>query len=189
MKLSALSKKIFQAILIEGFFMTTGQIATVEAADNSAHEIQFYGAKNLREVKLGKSFNSNPFGLVYEGAITENVKGKVNIHPVNYELNGNTIFANIYTPANYDKNKKYAAIVVAHPNGGVKEQVAGLYAQRLAEAGYITIAADASFQGASGGQPRNLDNPAFRVEDIHGMADIIANFSALTQTKSARWEF
>lgn len=179
MKLSALSKKIFSAILIGGFLMTAGQVANVEAANNSAYEINFDGAKNLREVKPEKNFNSNPFGLVYEGAITENVKGKVNIHPVKYELNGNTISANIYTPANYDKNKKYAAIVVAHPNGGVKEQVAGLYAQRLAEAGYITIAADASFQGASSGQPRNLDNPSFRVEDIHGMADIIASFSGV----------
>ena len=47
-----------------------------------------------------------------------------------YRLNGNFVAANIYTPAGYDEkaSKKYAAIVVAHPNGGVKEQVAGLYA-------------------------------------------------------------
>ena len=102
-----------------------GQAESVEAAKNTAHEINFYGARNLREVKPAKSFNSNPFGLVYAGAITENVAGKVNIHPVAYELNGNLIAANIYTPANYDTTKKYPAIVVAHPNGGVKEQVAG----------------------------------------------------------------
>jgi fermentation-respiration switch protein FrsA (DUF1100 family) len=118
----------------------------------------------------------NPFGLVYENAISENVPGKVNIHPVTYQLNGIDIAANIYTPAGYDSSKKYPAVVVAHPNGGIKEQVAGLYAQRLAEAGYITIAGDAAYQGASGGEPRHKDNPAYRTEDIHGAADFITQY-------------
>jgi uncharacterized protein len=121
-------------------------------------------------------YQKNPFALTYAGAITKNELGKVNLHPVTYKLKGLDISANIYTPADYDPKKKYPAIVVAHPNGGVKEQVAGLYAQRLAEKGYITIAADAAYQGASGGQPRNVDKPAYRIEDIHGMADFIARY-------------
>ena len=125
-----------------------------------------------------QSSNQNPFGLVYQGAISRNISGQVNIHPITYALDGKTISANVYTPAGYDKasGKKYPALVVAHPNGGVKEQVAGLYAQRMTEQGYITIAADASFQGASGGFPRNVDKPAFRVEDIRGMADVVSSY-------------
>jgi fermentation-respiration switch protein FrsA (DUF1100 family) len=121
-------------------------------------------------------YRANPYTLAYEGAISENVQGRVNIHPVSYELNGLRIAANVYTPANYDAKNKYPAVVVAHPNGGVKEQAAGLYAQRVAEAGYITITADAAYQGASGGQPRSVDKPAYRIEDIHGMADYITRY-------------
>jgi uncharacterized protein len=125
---------------------------------------------------IAADYHENPFTLTYEGAISENISGQVNIHPVTYKLNGIDIVANVYTPANYDASKKYPTIVVAHPNGGVKEQVAGLYAQHLAELGYITIAADASYQGGSGGEPRNTDKPANRIEDIHGMADYISQY-------------
>ena len=124
-------------------------------------------------------YKANPFTLAYEGAITENAKGKVNIQAVTYKLGGLDIAANVYTPANFDRARKYPAVVVAHPNGGVKEQVAGLYAQRLAEQGYVTITADAAYQGASGGQPRNVDKPAHRIEDIHGMADFISRFAGV----------
>src|SRR6478752_4889394 len=142
-------------------------------------------APNLRLENTNMSTHANPvaldyrnnqFGLVYEGAIAKNEAGKVNLRPVTYKLNGLDISANVYTPANYDPKRQYPAVAVAHPNGGVKEQTAGLHAQRLAELGYIAIAADASFQGASGGQPRNVDKPAYRTEDIHGMADYISRY-------------
>jgi uncharacterized protein len=125
----------------------------------------------------------NPYTLVYEGAITGNIKGQVNIHPVSYKIKDISIVANIYTPANFDPSKKYAALVIAHPNGGVKEQVAGLYAQRLAEQGYITITADAAYQGGSGGTPRNVDKPANRIEDIHAMADFISQYQGVDTSK------
>lgn len=110
---------------------------------------------------MAADYRNNPFTLTYDNAITQNVKGKVNIHPVKYtqKHTGIEVAANVYTPANFDPAKKYPAIVVAHPNGGVKEQVAGLYAQKLAEQGYITIAFDAAYQGASGGSPRYTDKP------------------------------
>jgi len=133
----------------------------------------------LSGAAMAKDYKLNPFTLTYDGAIAENVKGEVNIHLVVYKLNGIDISANVYTPANFNPNSKYPAVVVAHPNGGVKEQVAGLYAQRLAEQGYITISADAAYQGASGGLPRHVDKPANRIEDIRGMADFITQYAGV----------
>lgn len=132
---------------------------------------------------VADDYRKNPFTLTYQGAITKNEPGKIYIHPVKYKLNGLDIVANVYTPANYDPKQKYPAIVVAHPNGGVKEQVAGLYAQRLAEQGYITIAMDAAYQGGSGGEPRNVDKPAYRIEDIHGAADFITQYAGVDKDR------
>lgn len=128
------------------------------------------------EAAAVKSHNDNPWGLVYAGALTENAAGKVNIHPIAYDLGGLKIAANVYTPADYDPAKNYPALVVAHPNGGVKEQVAGLYSQRMAEAGYICLTFDAAYQGASEGEPRNTDKPANRIEDIRRAADILLQY-------------
>ena len=102
------------------------------------------------------------------------------MHPVQYTRNdGISIAANVYTPAGYDKTKKYPAIVVAHPNGGVKEQVAGLYAELLAKQGYIVIAPDAAYQGASGGTPRNVDTSSSRTADLHAAADFISTYAGV----------
>ncbi|WP_429946146.1 alpha/beta hydrolase [Bibersteinia trehalosi] len=127
---------------------------------------------------MAADYKQNPFTLTYDNAITENVAGQVNIQPVKYtqKQTGIEVAANVYTPADFDPTKKYPTIVVAHPNGGVKEQVAGLYAQKLAEQGYITIAFDAAYQGGSGGEPRYTDKPQNRIEDIRAAADFISLF-------------
>ncbi|QLY60482.1 alpha/beta hydrolase [Citrobacter freundii] len=91
--------------------------------------------------------------------------------------------ANLYLPEDYDRAKKYPAIVVSHPWGGVKEQTSGLYAQQLAKRGFITLAFDASHYGESGGMPRDLENPADRVQDIRSA---VSYLSSLPQVDAAR---
>lgn len=136
------------------------------------------------QASMEEILKKNPFGLVYDGAITENVNGEVNIRPVSYETQQNIkMAANLYLPADYDAEGSFPAIVVAHPNGGIKEQVAGLFAQKLAENGYITIAYDAAYQGASGGTPRQTDRPVNRVEDIRASIDYLMTVQGVDSSR------
>lgn len=94
---------------------------------------------------------------------------------VSFMKTGLKIAALIFKPENFEADKKYPAIVVTHPGGGVKEQVASLYAWNLSKRGYITIAFDASYQGESEGIPRYLEDPASRVEDIRAAVDYLTS--------------
>jgi len=84
------------------------------------------------------------------------------------------IAADLYFPAGFDKSKKYPAIISAHPIGSCKEQTSGnVYGEALAKEGFVVIAFDASFQGASGGEPRFIEDPTLRVEDFRHVADYL----------------
>lgn len=94
---------------------------------------------------------------------------------VSFKNNGIDMAGNLYLPKNFSETGKFPAIVSVHPGGGVKEQTAGLYAQKLAEQGFVALAFDASHQGASGGTPRLLDDPMRRVADIYSAVDYLTS--------------
>lgn len=85
---------------------------------------------------------------------------------------GITLAADMYTPKNAEG--ELPAIAVSGPFGAVKEQCSGLYAQTMAERGYLTIAFDPSFTGESGGQPRYMASPDINTEDFMAAVDFLS---------------
>ena len=85
---------------------------------------------------------------------------------------GITLAADMYVPKN--AGEKLAAIAVCGPFGAVKEQASGLYAQTMAERGFLTIAFDPSFTGESGGEPRYMASPDINTEDFQAAVDFLS---------------
>lgn len=86
---------------------------------------------------------------------------------------GITLAADLYVPK--DADGKLPAIAVSGPFGAVKEQCSGLYAQTMAERGFLTIAFDPSFTGESGGKPRYMASPDINTEDFQAAVDFLSN--------------
>ena len=86
---------------------------------------------------------------------------------------GIAVAADLYLSKDIDLARKHAALVIGTPYGGVKEQGAGIYAQNLAERGFVTIAFDESYNGESGGQPRRVSSSDVFAEDFSGGVDFL----------------
>ncbi|GGK52817.1 alpha/beta hydrolase [Salinarimonas ramus] len=83
------------------------------------------------------------------------------------------VAGHLHVPQDFDETREYAAIVISTPGSSVKEQIGGIYASKLADAGFVALTFDPSYQGESGGEPRDLEDPAVRVEDIKCAVDFL----------------
>ena len=99
---------------------------------------------------------------------------------------GITLAADLYAPRTAEG--KLPAIAVSGPFGAVKEQCSGLYAQTLAERGFLTIAFDPSFTGESGGSPRYMASPDINTEDFMAAVDFLSLNEKWIRTASVSWE-
>ena len=145
-----------KTIVVTGMLFLAGTIVSGQTSTNQVKE------KNMEKLELVKEWDkvfpqSNK--VVHEKVTFRNRYGI-------------TLAADMYIPQNVEG--KLAAIAVSGPFGAVKEQSSGLYAQTLAERGFLTIAFDPSYTGESGGQPRYVASPDINTEDFSAAVDFLS---------------
>ncbi len=145
-----------KTIVTTGMLFLAGTIVSGQTSTNQVKE------KNMEKLELVKEWDkvfpqSNK--VVHEKVTFRNRYGI-------------TLAADMYIPKN--AKGKLAAIAVSGPFGAVKEQSSGLYAQTLAERGFLTIAFDPSYTGESGGQPRYVASPDINTEDFCAAVDFLS---------------
>ncbi|MBO6055846.1 MAG: alpha/beta hydrolase [Alphaproteobacteria bacterium] len=100
---------------------------------------------------------------------------KVEVKKVSFKNRyGITLVGDLYIPKN-KSGEKMPAVAISGPFGAVKEQSSGLYAQTIAENGFVTLAFDPSYTGESGGEPRNVASPDINTEDFGAAVDFLSN--------------
>lgn len=116
---------------------------------------------------------TEPVSMVTQWDKTFTQSDKVDHRKVTFKNRyGITLVADLYLPKNRG-DAKLAAIALSGPFGAVKEQSSGLYAQTLAERGFVTLAFDPSYTGESGGQPRDVASPDINTEDFSAAVDFL----------------
>ena len=93
------------------------------------------------------------------------------------------IAGNLHLPAGFDEQKSYPALVITTPGSSVKEQIGAVYAEKLAARGFIVLTFDPSYQGESGGEPRDLEDPDARVEDVFRAVDYLMTQSFVDEDR------
>ena len=104
---------------------------------------------------------------------------EISTKKVQFVSEGEKVVGNLFFPVNYNASKKYPAVIVSGSWTTVKEQMAGLYAEKLAKEGFITLAFDFRNFGESDGAPRFYENPTQKVEDISNAVTYLQSLSAV----------
>ena len=149
----------------------------------SACAAMFVGTPHVLAQANAVSIAGSPLTLTQEWDKTFPKSNKVDHQKVTFRNRyGITLAADLYLPKNRG-NQRLAALVVGGPFGAVKEQSSGLYAQTMAERGFITLAFDPSYTGESGGEPRHVASPDINTEDFSAAVDFIGLHASVDRNR------
>lgn len=172
-------KKMKWLVLALAGLTLAGSVMTVDAADVSSRT---ENGSQVRRISSTPWEGEETLPLTDTWDKTFPKSDKVDHEKVTFHNRyGITLAVDLYIPKN--RNGKMAALAVAGPFGAVKEQASGLYAQKLAEMGFLTIAFDPSFIGESGGRARNVASPDINTEDFSAAVDYLSNRSDVNPDK------
>lgn len=130
----------------------------------------------LNETHVSRKISQAPVqqSAVVEGADNFYKSDKVTMQKVTFKNQYNMqVVGTLFIPKTLNQNAKHPAIIVGHPMGAVKEQSANLYAQKLADQGFVTLSLDLSFWGESEGRPRNVVSPDIYAQDFSAAVDFL----------------
>lgn len=149
-----------------------------------------YGRYQQKLVKTDEGWKITSMTLIMHGQKgNKNLLQEVNemqsttMKKVSFMNDGESLVGNLYLPDGYDANKKYPAVIVSGSWTTVKEQMAGLYAQKLAKQGFITLAFDFRNFGESEGSPRFYENPVSKVADIGSAVNYLQSLAEVDNDK------
>ncbi|MDE1208359.1 alpha/beta hydrolase [Tenacibaculum larymnensis] len=135
---------------------SNGQNNTIKKTENMYQETEHYTFELSENVTREKVTFKNRYGI--------------------------TLTGDLYSPKN-KRNKKLPALATSGPYGAVKEQSSGLYANQLAQRGFVVVAFDPSFTGESGGKPRNVASPEIFTEDLSATIDFLGTLSYVDRNR------
>lgn len=144
---------------------------------------------SLKRIMLGMALMTVGAGNIFAADMSNGANNfyksdKVTLQKVTFQNQYKMrVTGNLFIPKNMNQNAKNSAIIIGHPMGAVKEQSSNLYAQKLAEQGFVTLAIDLSFWGESEGQPRNAVSPDIYAEDFSAAVDYLGTRPFIDQNK------
>lgn len=159
----------------------TSSSSSQETADSSPQETT---AAVSDEGAAGETATTEGTPYVTEDYYIFDLSDNVGRTAVFYENRyGITLAGDLYVPADMDESQTYPALVVGPPYGGVKEQGPGVYANQLAQRGFVVLAFDPSYNGESGGEPRHISSPELFSEDFSAGVDYLGSLDFVDREK------
>ncbi|MEO1050724.1 MAG: nuclear transport factor 2 family protein [Bacteroidota bacterium] len=159
----------------------------IDIKGGGTYKNDYLGTFRLKDGKIieyTEVFNPLVMAKAFNIPLDANAKPTVKKKRVAFESNGSQLIGFLNLPPDYEEGKKYPAIVVGGSWTTVKEQMAGLYAEKLAQEGYVTLAFDHRNFGESEGEPRFVEDPDKKTEDFNNAVAYLASLPMVDKEKT-----